>query len=130
MSMRLKLQHGFAAVAAIFLVVVLAALGSYMVAFSNTQQLTSAQDMQGTRAYWAARAGLEWGISSVAAAACPASPTALTVQGFTVDVTCTLTAYSEGGNTVNILRFQSIAHSGVAGGLGYVERSLSASMER
>lgn len=53
-------QVGFAAIAAIFLVVVLAALGAFMVTFSNTQQLTSAQDLQGTRAYWAARAGLEW----------------------------------------------------------------------
>lgn len=124
------IQQGFAAVAAIFLVVVLAALGSYMVAFSNTQQLTAAQDMQGTRAYWAARAGLEWGVSSVVAPDCPASPTALAVDGFTVDVTCAMTAYSEGGNTVNILRFQAIAHSGDAGSLGYIERSLSASMER
>ena len=54
-------QHGFAVIAAIFLVVVLAALGGFMVTFSNTQQLTSAQDLQGSRAYWAARAGLGWG---------------------------------------------------------------------
>ncbi|TXH87224.1 MAG: hypothetical protein E6Q78_14985 [Rhodoferax sp.] len=130
MSTRLKSQQGFAAVAAIFLVVVLAALGSYMLAFSNTQQLTSAQDMQGTRAYWAARAGLEWGISSVTASACPASPTALTVQGFAVNVTCSPTAYTEGSGTVTILRFQAVAQSGAPGSLGYVERSLSASMER
>jgi len=43
-------QHGFAAIAAIFLVVVLAALGAFMVTYSNTQQLTSAQDIQGSRA--------------------------------------------------------------------------------
>ena len=63
-------QRGFAAIAAIFLVVVLAALGGFMLTFSNTQQLTSAQDVQGSRAYWAARAGLEWGIAS-ATASCP-----------------------------------------------------------
>ena len=50
-------QQGFAAIAAVFLVVVLAALGAFMVTFSNTQQLTSAQDVQGSRAYWAARGG-------------------------------------------------------------------------
>ena len=62
-------QTGFAAIAAIFLVVVLAALGGFMMIFSNTQQLTSAQDFQGSRAYWAARGGLEWAIASVAATA-------------------------------------------------------------
>lgn len=129
MTRQRPFQQGFAAVAAIFLVVVLAAMGTYMVAFSNAQQMTSAQDLQGTRAYWAARAGLEWGIASVAAGVCPASPSALTIQGFSVSVTCASTAYTEGGNTVNILRFQSVASSGAAGTAGYIERSISASME-
>ena len=123
-------QRGFAAIAAIFLVVVLAALGGFMLTFSNTQQLTSAQDVQGSRAYWAARAGLEWGIAS-AAAACPASPTTLTVDTFTVLITCTLQAYAEAGATVNILQFTSVASSaGAVGSVGFIERSLSASIER
>lgn len=123
-------QRGFAAIAAIFLVVVLAALGTFMVTFSNTQQLTSAQDVQGSRAYWAARAGLEWGIAS-AAAACPASPTTLTVDTFSVLITCTLQAYAEAGATVKILQFTSVASSaGAVGSVGFIERSLSASMEK
>lgn len=125
-----RCQKGFAAIAAIFLIVVLAALGSYMVAFSNTQQLTSAQDMQGTRAYWAARAGLEWGLSSVAAGACPASPHNLTVQGFAVAVTCSRDQFPEGGATINILRLESNASSGSSGTLGFVERSLAATLEQ
>lgn len=122
-------QHGFAAIAAIFLVVVLAALGSYMVAFSNTQQLTSAQDVQGTRAYWAARAGLEWGLSNITAAACPASPTTLTVESFSVEVRCTPTTYTESATNINILRLSAVAKSGTEGTPGYIERSVSASME-
>ena len=58
-------QRGFAAIAAIFLLVTLAALGGYMLTFSNTQQLTFAQDVQGARAYWAASAGLEWGLGNI-----------------------------------------------------------------
>jgi MSHA biogenesis protein MshP len=127
MKQRPTSQQGFAAVAAIFLVVVLAALGSYMVSFSNTQQLTSAQDVQGSRAYWAARAGLEWGLASVVASACPVSPTGLTVQDFSVSVTCVPRAYSEGGGTVTILQFVSTATGGA--GSGTVERSVSAAME-
>ena len=131
-------QQGFAAVAAIFLVVVLAGLGSYMVSFSNTQQLTSAQDVQGTRAYWAARAGLEWGVAAVLAGntpggttqECPSTPTNLTVQGFAVQVTCSVTNFTEAASTVALLRLASNASTGTAGTVGFVERNVSASMER
>ena len=131
-------QGGFAAIAAVFLVVVLAALGAFMLTFSNTQQLTSAQDLQGTRAYWAARAGLEWGIGFVnaqpAGAVCPPSPTVLPALagGFTVVVNCVRLNYLEGGANVNIYQFTSLADNRPAapGSLSFIERGLSASMER
>jgi MSHA biogenesis protein MshP len=130
-------QRGFAAIAAIFLVVVLAALGGFMLTLSNTQHITTAQDVQGSRAYWAARAGLEWGIGRVAAAgACPMSPTTLpggsaTLDGgLTVSVDCTRETFTEGIATVNIYVLNATAKSsGAVGSVGYIERSLSASME-
>jgi MSHA biogenesis protein MshP len=144
-----RTQQGFAAIAAIFLVVVLAALGGFMLTFSNTQQLTSAQDLQGTRAYWAARAGLEWGVGSVVASgtlppACPpepnATPTTSTTAlatafdgGFTVTVSCTRSDFTEASASANrfIYTFTSVARSaGAVGTVGFVERSLTASMEK
>lgn len=123
-------QSGFAAVAAIFLVVTLATLGAFMLMFSNTAQLSSAQDLQGTRAYWAARGGLEWGLSS-ATTTCPTSPTTLTLNGFTVVVTCSVQTYSEAGVNRNIFQFNSVAStSGSVGSATYVERSVSAGMEK
>ncbi|OGV77778.1 MAG: hypothetical protein A3I83_04805 [Methylotenera sp. RIFCSPLOWO2_02_FULL_45_14] len=126
-----KIQSGFAIIAAIFLLVVLAALGAFMVTFSNTQHLTSAQDVQGSRAYWAARAGLEWGIAGIPTT-CPALPTTLNVDSFSVVVTCTLQTYpdSEAGVTINIFRITSVASTGTIGSLGFIERSLSATMEK
>lgn len=134
--------NGFAAIAAIFLLLVLAALGAYMVSFSNSQQLNSAQDLQGSRAYWAARAGLEWAIASMPAGttACfPTNPTALTIEGFSVSISCTPPAapYTDrvaGGaaiGSVYIFQITATATSaGAVGSAGYVERSLSASLER
>ena len=132
MKSRHLMQQGFAAIAAIFLVVVLAALGGFMLTFSNTQQLGSAQDVLGSRAYWAARAGLEWGIGSVAAnPVCPAPATSLTIDVFTVAVTCGPTTYSEAGAPVNIFQLTSTAATaGSPGSATYIERSISASMER
>ncbi len=53
---------GFAIVSAIFILVVLATLAGFIVSVTTTQNLTFAQDVQGVRAYQAARAGTEWGI--------------------------------------------------------------------
>lgn len=128
-----RAQQGFAAIAAVFLLVVLAALGAFMLTFSNTQQLTSAQDVQGSRAYWAARAGLEWAVASVLAssAACPTPPVPFIVEGFTLTMSnCSLQAYSEGSNTVTVFQFEFKAQLGAGvGQAGYIERSVSASIE-
>lgn len=127
-------QYGFAAVAAIFLVVVLAAFGSFMVSFSNTQQLNATQDLQGSQAYWAARGGLEWGIPTVmstpALCVTPMASPPTPLDGFTISVDCVANAYTEGIATVTVMRLTATARrGGVAGNVGYVERSVSASVE-
>ncbi len=124
-------QGGFAAVAAIFIVVVLAALGAFMLVFSNTQQLTAAQDIQGSRAYWAARAGIEAGAAGAFASAggnCPGTPT--TMDGFTLVVVCTPQSFTDAGATVTIVSVTSIASAGSAGSIGYIERSITATLEK
>ena len=133
MTRPLLFQTGFAAIAAIFLLVVLAALGTFMVTISSSQQLSSAQDMQGSRAYWAAQAGLEWALASLAATptACPTPPSPFAVDGFALAVTCTSASFNEAGATVLIYSVTSKASAGGSpGGLGYVERSLSAAVEK
>ena len=136
-------QLGFAALAAVFLIVALATLGAVMVTVSNTQQLTSTQDFQGSRAYWAAQGGLEWAIASVVASApvapavspaarCPVSAPPARLEGFALVVNCTRQTYEEGGADVNIFHLRSVASTPdrVAGSLGFIERSVSASIER
>lgn len=142
------INGGFALVSAIFLLVVLAALGAFMVTLSTVQHITSAQDVQGSRAYQAARAGIEWGVYQVMAPenanygltssfttqyACPAGASALntlagTLAGFNVSVTCARSTYDEGGNRVSVYRLTSTATSGAAGTTTYVERQLSATV--
>jgi MSHA biogenesis protein MshP len=134
-----KTERGFASIAAIFLLVVMAALGGFMLTFSNTQQLTSALDLKGSQAYWAARAGLEWGMGSVIrqpsrTAACPTTDTKLTGfdGGFTVDVTCERKEYTEGVKKIKIFSLTSTANSVAAepGNVGFIERRVSASIEK
>lgn len=140
-----RFQGGFAAIAAVFLIVILAGMGAFMLTFSNTQQITSAQDIEGTRGYWAARAGLDWGIGGMMAAAvpspCPASSTNFSTTlsttlsttfdgGFTVTVRCSGGDYAEATANRSIYQFTSTASNNSAvGSINYVERSVSASIE-
>lgn len=88
-------ESGFSLVTAIFLLVVLAGLGVAMVTISTTQHQSSGLDVQGVRAYQAARAGVEWGLfqklrnNNCNAASTPvAMPGGTSLSGFTVTVTC------------------------------------------
>jgi MSHA biogenesis protein MshP len=59
----MKAIRGFSLPTAIFLLVILALLGAFMISLSSTQNVTSAQDVQGfKRAYQAARGGMEWAL--------------------------------------------------------------------
>lgn len=61
-AVRLRRQAGVGLVTAIFLLVVLAGLGVAAVTLYTSQQASSNLDLEGARAYQAARAGLEWGL--------------------------------------------------------------------
>jgi MSHA biogenesis protein MshP len=138
----MKRESGFVLPTAIFLLVVLAALASYMVSLSRTSHLSSALDIQGARAYQAARAGIEWAAWQVvdpqalqpSPAPCPASPTMLalagTLAGFQVSVSCTRTVETDGADTVAIYQITSTATSGLPGEVDYVDRQIQASFSR
>lgn len=128
-------QRGFSIVSAIFLLVVLSALGAFMLTFSNVQQMTSAQDLQGSKAYQAARTGIEWGAyQALQNSSCNASavtiPLGGNLAGFTLTVSCTNTAYTEGGTPVNLYQITSTASSGTLGSTTYIERQLQATLAK
>jgi MSHA biogenesis protein MshP len=94
----MRLQRGMSLVTAIFLVVVLAGLAGAMARIFIGQQTSSALDIQGVRAYQAARAGIEWGVyQQMRNDSCNASwvsyplPAGSTLSGFTFTVKCVYT---------------------------------------
>jgi MSHA biogenesis protein MshP len=58
----MKHQHGFGAIAAIMILVILAALAAAIVSLGTTQQASSALDLMSSRAWQAVRAGNEYGL--------------------------------------------------------------------
>lgn len=121
-------QHGFTMVSAIFLLIVLAVLGAAIANISLMQHAESALDIQGSRAYQAARAGIEWGVYQVESTpaynfgqgganpitrACPASPSsfqfpgaASALAGLTVTVTCIAIPYPPSPAVPSVVVFQ------------------------
>lgn len=113
---RKTLQHGFSLVSALFLLIVLAGMAAVMVNVSVMQHTGAALDIEGTRAFQAARAGVEWGLySSVpTSSACPVGPTSFvpaapTLNGFTVTVTCTNNDFTDAASPIRGRRLTSVA---------------------
>jgi len=143
-----KRQGGFSMVSAVFLLVVLATLGAAVMNITSSQNATSVEDLQGSLSYQAARAGIEWGIFQVMnpsalvvknpPTACPASPTALNIQGFSVTVTCTIFGpYNEDVTGMTTFRtiavYQIISTASSAAPIGnpeHVERQLQVTFSR
>lgn len=144
-------KNGFAVVAAIFLLIVLSALGAFVVSISTTQHAQNALDLQGARAYQAARAGIEWGVWQVmnpentnpavapftAQYGCAGSPNTLaalggTLAGFTVSVECSFVDHPDAGVTRRIYTVTSTAFWGAAPAApanpDYVERQVVATV--
>jgi MSHA biogenesis protein MshP len=136
---------GFTTVSAIFLLVVLAALGAAMAGLTQRQQLGSTAELESARALQSARGGLEWAAWQVlqnpappaAAPACFAA-TNMTVAPYTVTVSCTRTPSSGtlADGATQLVFYQLVAtacNAPVAGacpatgtpGVTYVERQLS-----
>ncbi|CAK0758632.1 MSHA biogenesis protein MshP [Gammaproteobacteria bacterium] len=127
---RRRKEEGFALASAIFLLVVLATLGAFILSVSNIQHLTSAQDIQGSRAYWAAKAGIQWMAAMLNAnGACPGTQV-ISLEGFSISITCTSNAYTEGNNPTVIYWVTSTATSGGGiGGISYTERMVDSFIE-
>lgn len=137
--MNYSCQKGFSLISAIFLLVVIAALGAFAVTLSTTQQQGAALDVLGARGYQAARAGIDWGAyqllpnSAVVggfAANCRAGATSQvvampgTLSGFGVNVGCSATSAVEAGAAINVYQLTSTATQGTVATPNYVERQI------
>ena len=140
MNHAMRAQRGFTLVSAIFLVVILALLSAYLVSFRVHQEITVTLDTLSTRAYAAARAGVEWAaFNSLRNTNCAAS-TSLALGGtlgdYTVTVTCSRSAYNEGGvapvniDTISATACNSATCPQATPGPNYVERQITVMVGR
>ncbi len=111
-------QQGFALVVALFMIVAMAAAITLMQLLHGVQTTSSDFAVQRARALAAANSGLEWAVYQVnATKACPAASTTLNlagsgVDGFSVQVTCSLDTLREAGTPVYWFSLTAFASSG------------------
>ncbi|MCC7484200.1 MAG: agglutinin biogenesis protein MshP [Burkholderiales bacterium] len=152
-SQRPRGASGFSIVTAVFLLVVLALLGAFIVSVTGLQQSGHQLDILGARAYQSSRAGIDWMAYRVldpenalgsALAPCPALAAPPNLAGglagslaaFTVTLTCTRTTTTEGARNVAVYEVTATACNqpdagtgacpNAAPGAGYVDRQLRA----
>jgi len=123
-------SRGAALINAVFLLVTMGLLAAFMVTLFLTQQSGASRSLMATRAYYGAKAGLDWGIQqAVAAGNCAPSATfnlaGAGLAGVGVTVTCAASAHGA-GNFVYYLT--STAAVGGAGSPGWAERRMEATV--
>ncbi len=125
---------GFALPTAVFLLVILAALGAFMLGLSQLGSRAQDQDLLGERAYQAARAGIEWGAyQSLRNGTCAGTTLAFSgtsMQDMSTSVSCTRVVADELGTAVDVDQITATACNAApcpnpAPADGYVERQLT-----
>lgn len=116
-------QQGFSIVTAIFLIVILAALGTYMLRISAVQSESVSLSIQAARVYQAAQSGIEWGLYQAIENNSCAANTNFTLQVFNVTVSCTSSDHPiQGGNFHRVYEIQSTARFGTLADQTFVQR--------
>lgn len=126
-------RDGFSLVSALFVLVVLAVVSASMLGVAAAQRRSSSFALLGTRAYQAARSGIEWAVASAIATpgSCPAAAFTLDeggLTGFSVLVTCASSQHEENGAVTTVFRFTSEARYGSFGDDDYASRRIEATV--
>lgn len=129
-------MSGFTLVSAIFIIVILSLVGTYIVSISALTRASTSLNIQGIRAYYAAKSGLEWARAQVTRGGfnCPASnPAVLSLsQGgfsnFTVTVNCRSNTFIEAGISYKIFQLSATGQYNTNNSSDYAARILYATV--
>lgn len=119
-------QHGFALIGAIFLLVVLAALGTFAVRVNMKQQHSTDLELEGLRAQAALNSGVEYAAARLLApgANCGNLANLANLLGYAVTFNgCVRVQYVVNGVTVNIYTVTLTSSRGVYGTPEFVART-------
>lgn len=133
--MTIKYQKGFTIVSAIFILVVLTLIGTYIVSIGALTRDSGNLTSQGIKTYYAAKSGLEWAAFRVSSPVggpynCPAASSTFNVSiaganVYSVTVTCIQNTFVESSVSYNVFLLSATATFGTLGGLDYASRTVT-----
>ena len=126
------IERGYSLVPALFLLIVLAGLGTVAVRLGAVQSQTVVLGMQSSRAYAAAQSGIEWAAyRAITGGSCDSASFSFTeagLDGFSVDTNCSVSTHTEGSSSVRVYAVEAFARFGSYGSPDYVTRRLRATV--
>ncbi len=129
----IRKQRGINLISVIFLLVVIASIGAFMVTIGNVQQQTSIFSVLSSRALYAAQSGMQWAVRTVLLPPnnCSAFPATFSLTGgaasnFSVTASCSLDTVTENPNTYNVYKLEVLATLGSIGDPDYISRTIRA----
>ena len=130
---RLQRSDGMSLVNAIFILVVVASAGAFMLTISGVSRQTASFAHLGPRAYHSAKSGLEWAAQQAVTtpATCPTATFTIAeggLSGFDVEITCTKVDHVENATTITVFQIRSKGSSGTLGDRDYVSRTLDSGL--
>jgi MSHA biogenesis protein MshP len=129
--------RGFTLVTAVFLIIVLAVLGVFMVTMLATQRQSTALSIVGARAHFAAQSGMERAVAHVISGGdCSPFPATVALtggaaDGFDVTLSCDARVVTEGPTgtpAYAVYSLSATAELGNPGEPGYVSRTIDATV--
>ncbi len=122
------LQHGFSLIAAIFILLTVAIIVTAVVVTISARSKSTALNIEATRAYYSAASGLEIAIARVLSAGCAGIPATVSINNYSVALTCNSFAISEGGASYNVYSLTAQVKSGDLAQSTLVSRQLRATV--
>jgi len=120
-------QKGITLIGAIFVLIIVSLLGTYLVKIYSVQQKTSILALQTARAYQTANAGIEWGIANIInnGNCIPSTTLTPTFDNFSVTVSCQqLGSYTENTKTKNVYLVTAKSEYSVYSNPDYISRRM------
>ncbi len=126
--MSMKTQKGFSLVSAIFLIAIALLIVLAAALTMSARSRSTVQTLEASRALFAAHSGIDVAVARSLGGGCGAVPASITVEGFTVNLTCTPTQADEAPDVYNIFTLTAVASSGNFSSNTFVSRRVRATV--
>ena len=127
------MQHksrGFSTVLVVVLIAVFGLIGGYMSTQITTSIVTTSSAFGGMQGWASARSGSEWAIWQVlySGTGCSSFPASFAIESFSINITCSSAAVSEGPDNYTVYDLVTTAERGSQGEISYIYRAVRSSV--